>query len=64
MITSEDKQIGAIYAILSEIKTLKDGSCRISLEVNPDDIQVVNKLMTMYLMNDKLLYVAFVRGDE
>ena len=57
-------EIGAINAILSSIKTRVDGSVTINLEVNPTEVEVINKLMQSYLLNQKLFTVAFVKVDE
>jgi hypothetical protein len=57
------KEIGSIEAILSSINTLKDGSVKISFEVNPQDQSVINKLMNSYLMGDKLFTLGIVQGE-
>ena len=57
-------EIGAINAILAGINTLKDGSVKITLEVNPDEQQVLNKLLNSYLTNQRLFTVAFIRMDD
>ena len=54
-------EIGAINAILSGINTLKDGSVKITLEVNPDEQAILNKLLNSYLTNQRLFTVAFIR---
>jgi coproporphyrinogen III oxidase-like Fe-S oxidoreductase len=57
-------QIGAIQAILTSLRTKVDGSCSITLECNPEEIEVINKLMKLYLIDKRLFTVAFVQGDE
>lgn len=57
-------EIGAINAILAGINTLKDGSVKITLEVNPDEQAILNKLLNSYLTNQRLFTVAFIRMDE
>lgn len=58
------EQIGAINAILSAIKTRVDGSVTITIEANPSEIEVINKLMQSYLIDKRVFTVAFVRVDE
>jgi len=58
------EQIGAINAILSAIKTRVDGSVTITIEANPSEIEVINKLMQSYLIDKRLFTVAFVRVEE
>jgi hypothetical protein len=57
-------EIGSIEALLSSITTLKDGSCKISFEVNPENIQVINTLMSKFLINQKLFTLGIVQCDE
>jgi len=57
-------EIGSIEALLSSITTLKDGSCKISFEVNPENIQVINTLMSKFLIGQKLFTLGIVQCDE
>ena len=59
----EDK-VGAIRAILTAIKTKVDGSVSITLEANPDEIHVINKLMKLYLTDKRLFTVGFITENE
>jgi len=56
--------IGSMEALLVSINTLKDGSMKISFEVNPSDFDVVSKLMELYLINERLFTLGIVRGNE
>lgn len=58
------EEIGAINALLSAIKTRVDGSVSITIEANPSEIEVINKLMQSYLIDKRLFTVAFIRVDE
>jgi hypothetical protein len=58
------QEIGSIEALLSGITTLKDGSVKISFEVNPDNIQTVNKLMQNYLIDKRLFTLGIVQCVE
>ncbi len=55
------KEIGACQAILSSISTRVDGSITVKLEINPNDQALINKLMSAYLNDEKLLTVAFIK---
>lgn len=57
-------EIGSIEALLTSVKTKVDGSCVISFEVNPTDIQVVNKLMQMYLIDKRLFTLGIVSNGD
>ena len=54
------QEIGSINAILSGVRTKVDGSVAITFEANPQEINVVNKLMQAFLMNERLFVVAFI----
>lgn len=57
------QEIGSIEALLSSINTLKDGSCKIAFEVNPENIQVINTLMGKFLIGEKLFTLGIVQCD-
>lgn len=56
-------ELGVCQAILSSIATRQDGSVTIKLEVNPNDTELINRLMRSYLDGDKLVTVAFIKED-
>ena len=58
------QEIGTIEAILVSITTLKDLSCKISFEINPDNIQVINKLMQNYLVDKRLFTIGIVQSID
>lgn len=58
------EEIGAIEAIVSSITTLKDGSIKLSLELNPDNVQVINKLMSKYLNNERLFTIGIMQCND
>lgn len=58
------EEVGTIEALLDSIKTMKDGSCKISFEVNPENIQVVNRLLNKYLINQRLFTIAIVQKTD
>lgn len=60
----EIQQIGAVEALISSIKTRQDGSVTISFELNPDNQEVINSLMNLYLAGEKLITLGIVRKDQ
>ncbi len=58
------ESIGAVEALLSSITTLKDGSLKISFEVNPSEVQVINRLMELYLIDERLFVLGVTRSVE
>jgi hypothetical protein len=54
-------EIGSCEAILAGVSTKVDGSVKVTLEINPNDQQLIGKLINSYLENDRLLTVAFVK---
>lgn len=56
--------IGVCNALLTGIKTTVDGSVNITISVNPEDTQLLNKLMNRFLQGEKLVTVAFVSTPE
>ena len=58
------KEIGSCEAVLAGISTKIDGSVKITLEVNPNDQELIGRLINCYLENRKLLTVAFVEVEH
>lgn len=58
------EEIGAIEALLSSITTLKDGSLKISFEVNPCEVATINRLMELYLIDQRLFVLGITRSTE
>jgi len=58
------KELGTANAIISSITTLKDGSVKLSFEVNPEDQRLVNNLMNEYLKGEKLVTIAVIQCDN
>jgi len=54
-------ELGACQAVLSGISTRVDGSVTIKLEINPEDQDLINRLMNCYLAGMKVFTVGFVR---
>lgn len=54
-------EIGSCQAILSGISTKMDGSIKVTLEINPDNQEILSKLLSSFATNEKLLQVAFLK---
>jgi hypothetical protein len=57
-------EIGTCNAIVSAISTMKDGGYKLTLELNPDDKKVINKLMDRYGDNKKVLQLGVLGVEE
>ncbi len=55
--------IGACESVIKSIKSTTDGSFDITLSVNTDDVQIINKLISLFANNDKLINVGFATHD-
>lgn len=60
----EIEEVGAIQALLTGLTTLKDGSLKITFEVNPDEIKSINRLMELYLIDERLFCLGITRSVE
>ena len=58
------EEIGAIQALLTGITTLRDGSLKITFEVNPDEIKSINRLMELFLVDERLFCLGITRGVD
>ena len=58
----EIESIGAIEALLSSITTKSDGSLKISFEINPSEVKTINRLMELYLIDERLFCLGITRG--
>lgn len=57
-------ELGSCEAILSKIGTRVDGSAFVTLEINPNDEELIAKLFKAFLHGEKLLTVGFVKVVE
>lgn len=60
----EIETVGAIEALLTSINTLKDGSLKVSFEINPSEVKTVNRLMELFLIDERLFCLGITRGVE
>lgn len=58
------QEIGSCSAILAGIATKVDGSVKVVLEINPDNQDILSKLLNCYATNQKLLQVGFIQVTE
>lgn len=56
----EHDQIGVCQAIIAGISTKVDGSIVIKLEINPDEQEIIAKLLQKWAVNQRLLNVGLV----
>lgn len=52
--------IGVCRAIISGISTKVDGSILLKLEINPDEQEIISKLLQKWALNQRLLNVGLV----
>jgi hypothetical protein len=60
----EIETVGAIQALLTGLTALKDGSLKITFEVNPSEIHAINRLMELFLIDERLFCLGLTRGVE
>ena len=56
----EHDQIGVCQAIIAGISTKVDGSIVIKLEINPEEQEIIAKLLQKWAINQRLLNVGLV----
>ena len=57
-------EIGSCMAIISAISTTRDGGYKLVLEVNPEDQEVINRLMRRYGENKKVLQIGVLGVED
>jgi hypothetical protein len=56
--------IGTCNALLIGIKTMVDGSVKIEFSINPEDQDVLSKLMKLFLNDKKIVALGMVSIDD
>jgi hypothetical protein len=56
----ETDQIGVCQAIIAGISTKVDGSIILKLEINPDEQEIIAKLLQKWAINQRLMNVGLV----
>ena len=57
-------EIGSCTAIVNTISTTRDGGYKLTLELNPEDRQVINKLMDRYGVGKKVVQLGIVGVED
>ena len=57
-------EVGSCNAILKSIRTTVDGSIQVQLELNPDEKDILMKLMGLFADNKKYMSVGFVSIED
>lgn len=60
MMEKEHSTIGVCSAIIAGISTKVDGSIVLKLEINPDEQEIISKLLQKWALNQRLLNVGLV----
>lgn len=53
-------EIGSIRAIIAGIATQRDGGFKITIEVNPDNHEVISRLTERFARDERVLEVGIV----
>ena len=56
----ETDQIGVCQAIIAGISTKVDGSIILKLEINPDEQEIIAKLLQKWAINQRLMNIGLV----
>lgn len=57
-------ELGSCEAIIAGISTKIDGSIKLTLEVNPNDEELISKLIRRYAQNKKLVQIGLIGIDH
>lgn len=57
-------EIGSCNAIVAAISTTRDGGYKLTLELNPQDREVINKLMDRYGLGKKVIQLGIIGMEE
>jgi len=60
----EDNEIGVCQAIIAGISTKVDGSVLLKLEINPQDQEIISKLLKLWTLNKRLMSVGLVSVEQ
>lgn len=64
MMEKEHNTIGVCSAIIAGISTKVDGSIVLKLEINPDEQEIISKLLQKWALNQRLLNVGLVSVES
>lgn len=57
-------EIGSCSAIVKSISTTADGGYKLTLELNPEDRKVINKLMDRYGIGKNVIQLGIIGVEE
>jgi hypothetical protein len=57
-------EIGTCTAIVGSISTTRDGGYKLTLELNPEDRQVINQLMDRFGLGKKVIELGILGVEE
>lgn len=57
-------ELGACEALINKIQTTIDGGARITLDINPDNLELIKKLMDIKFSQNGLVYVGFTYATD
>ena len=57
------EELGTCDALIYKVSTLVDGGCRLTLDLNSKDIELIQKLLKLSMTGDPLVTIGFVRGE-
>lgn len=55
--------IGACQAVIKSVKTTSDGSFDVTLSINCDETDIIERLVRLFGQNEKLINVGFATHD-
>lgn len=58
------QEIGSCRAIINSIRTTTDGSLRLTLDLLPQDKDIVTKLLSRFAINEKIVEIGIVAIDR
>lgn len=57
-------EIGACDALINKIQTTVDGGARITLDINPDNLDLIKKLFDIKFSQNGYVYVGFTYATD
>jgi len=57
---SKGVEIGSATCLVTSIATTKDGSAKLTLELNPQDSKIITQLMSRFLLNKTIVQIGII----
>jgi len=62
---SKENIIGTCDSIITQVRTMSDGSARVSFDINPNQVKTIKNLLEAYLSGKTYVQLAVVYiGDK